>query len=521
MEAYQRGLAGELDEVERLLGELGPDPVETAFRVALGALHYLSLPDHGSPPRREEVAALQGGPPEARRAGALACAQMELASLLAFDATSLDVWTELHARLTGAGDLALTEARAWARWLAGDALAAAAAAETLGRAAAAGASPPQVIRAQVLAALSALDRGAVDDAVAAARRASRMARTESLLAEEYLANIVLARVRRQSGRGHLALRILTQLGRVVPRTWRALLDWELVMAGRHPDAPVGPAADAITLRAAARKGDRQGLEAAARLLAARFERCAPFRAEVGVWIDALDPDREAPLADQASSRPAGWIGGDGGGTPLGIADPDEAGGAAAHVLARPGVAARRILRSGNALVVGCLQPVAERDRRVSAALAELALAGDAGLGGDELFARVYGFSYTTAKHEDALRTLLHRARTALGESGSIVRDGDRLRLVPAGPFVVADPRCVRPAEHRVLTLLASAGGALGARDIAAELRVPLRTVQLALKHLVDDGELRTERDGRNVAYVVEDTTFAEPSLTRLRPRGAH
>jgi hypothetical protein len=353
-----------------------------------------------------------------------------------------------------------------------------------------------------------------------------MARTESLLAEEFLANIVLARVRRQSGRGHLALRILTQLGRVVPRTWRALLDWELVMAGRHPDAPIGPAADAVTLRTAARAGDRNGLEAATRLLGTRFESCAPFRTEVDAWIEALDPDRSkrgrsSSVSSLSSSGPARWIAGEGGGTPLGIADPEEAGGAAAYVLVRPGVPARRVLRGGVALAAGAEEPVAERDRRVCSTLAELALAGAPGLGGDELFARIYGFAYTTAKHEDALRTLVHRARAALGETGAIVREGDRLRLVPSRPMVVADPRCVRPAEHRVLTLLASAGGALGARDIAAELRVPLRTVQLALKQLVDDGELRTEREGRNVAYVVEDTTFAEPSLTRLRPRGAH
>ena len=41
--------------------------------------------------------------------------------------------------------------------------------------------------------------------------------------------------------------------------------------------------------------------------------------------------------------------------------------------------------------------------------------------------------------------------------------------------------------------------------------MPLRTVQATLRQLANEGVCRVERSGRNVEYVVEDTTFREPT----------
>jgi predicted transcriptional regulator len=82
-----------------------------------------------------------------------------------------------------------------------------------------------------------------------------------------------------------------------------------------------------------------------------------------------------------------------------------------------------------------------------------------------------------------------------------------------------DPRCARPLESRVLALVAATPG-LTARDVATTIGLPLRTVQLALRTLVDDGACAVDRDGARVAYVVDDTTFGRPTTARLRAPGA-
>jgi hypothetical protein len=152
--------------------------------------------------------------------------------------------------------------------------------------------------------------------------------------------------------------------------------------------------------------------------------------------------------------------------------------------------------------------------RVSHAAAVLALA-PGGTTQQALFETVYGFPFTLAKQEGALRVLLHRARAALEGGATIERDGDRLTLVPERTLLLPDPRCARPLAERVLALVAASPHGTPARDVASALRVPLRTVQLALHGLVEEGACEAVRDDRSVAYVVEDTTFAAPSFTRL------
>jgi predicted DNA-binding transcriptional regulator YafY len=54
-------------------------------------------------------------------------------------------------------------------------------------------------------------------------------------------------------------------------------------------------------------------------------------------------------------------------------------------------------------------------------------------------------------------------------------------------------------------------GSASAKDAAGELGISLRSAQAALAELAQSGACDAQKDGRNVAYVVEDTVFSEPS----------
>jgi hypothetical protein len=132
------------------------------------------------------------------------------------------------------------------------------------------------------------------------------------------------------------------------------------------------------------------------------------------------------------------------------------------------------------------------------------------------FEDVYGFHFEKGQHQEVLRGLVHRMRAALGDAVELVRGDGRLTAIVKKPVVVEDPRCQEPLADRVLDHLAAANGRATAKELTTALRVPLRTVQRALGQLVDDGVCHAEPDGHRTEYVVEDTTFNEPSLHRLR-----
>jgi predicted transcriptional regulator len=77
-------------------------------------------------------------------------------------------------------------------------------------------------------------------------------------------------------------------------------------------------------------------------------------------------------------------------------------------------------------------------------------------------------------------------------------------------MLIPDPRVSQRTSDRVLRLLAERGAA-SARDAAGALHVSLRTAQAALTELAGSGACDARKAGRNVAYVVEDTVFSEPS----------
>lgn len=463
-------------------------------------------------------------------------------------------------------DVALWSAQLWQKLLAGQTAGQEIEAKALFDEASRQRAAPQVIESTVLRALLALSTGSTDDAVDMARRASRMAQSESLPQLEYLANVTLARVRRYSGRPHLALHILAALSRVAPPAWKGWIGWEMLLGGGEgtrkdatgpglSDAPAMIAERNLgALLAAARGGDREVFVKAAAALETSAAVWPDLLREVESLLAALDPVRESiPEGAMSWSRgetatiPSGLHGV---GIPQGSGPETE--GATAFVVAWPGGlpgtssgageagrsrrwVARRFLRPGLAFVPTAR--VLARDSakavaggvRTETGIAALALAGQAGTTREVFFRSVYGFPFVAHRHQAVLDVLCHRMRNLLGDAGEVRRDsgeaaaaaaapdaageppapqGPSLALALKMPIVVPDMRCALPTADRVLRALATLG-TTSASTAADSLRMPLRTVQAVLQQLVAEGACSIERDGRRVAYKIEDTTFTE------------
>jgi hypothetical protein len=180
----------------------------------------------------------------------------------------------------------------------------------------------------------------------------------------------------------------------------------------------------------------------------------------------------------------------------------------AGVAAVPGRAGRRVLGSGSALVGPMLKTT--RPGRLETAVSVLALASSAGVTRETFWEATYGFAFDAPIHGAALDALVHRLREVIGDAAAVDRREGLFVLDVKLPFVVPDPRCTRSLDDELLRVLARAGKG-SAKDAAASLGVPLRTVQLRLKRLAEDGACTVEKHGRNVEYRVEDTTFHEPT----------
>ena len=157
-----------------------------------------------------------------------------------------------------------------------------------------------------------------------------------------------------------------------------------------------------------------------------------------------------------------------------------------------------------------------KDSRVDTLLAALALVGEGGVDEASLFARVYGFRYVVARHEGPFRVLVHRARQAIGDAAKLEWTEGQLRLRPSRVIAIADPRCANSIDDRVLRFCAGLPQAATAKEVAEATGVSLRAAQAALRRLTEEGLCLKERNWRSVAYRVEDTTFSEPTFTRLR-----
>ena len=264
--AFGAGEHGDFRGFDAIWEELraASDTALRGWRLALQAIRWSFDPGFCPPPVAGEARQLARESPESAATVARVCSVMERACIPALDGTQLAIWTEVHAGLPPAGpppggpavaaapgtlngvgarppvelgegiDVSLRSARLWLRLLAGEAAGADSEAKQIFEEAARLRAPAQVIETTVLRSLSALSAGETEAAVDLARRASRMAQAESLPQLEYLANLTLARVRRYSGRPHLALHILVALSRVAPPVWSGWIAWEVILAGGRP-----------------------------------------------------------------------------------------------------------------------------------------------------------------------------------------------------------------------------------------------------------------------------------------------
>ncbi len=384
------------------------------------------------------------------------------------------------------------------------------------------------VESMVQDALFALADGDVEGGLRAARRASHRARAEGLVLHEHLSGLVLARARRHAGQPHLASRILGALDAVVRAPWRDWLALESLLAGAASELLSGTSDASLVvtgllraLAARAAAGDRTGFDDVASAID-HAPALTAIRRELHLVRQALDVSAPlgAPLEEFARGRtdhPPGPLSG------LLAPDVDPEGNDRGAVLwTHDGAdAPRRFLRVGAPLLGAELpsESVALRQARVYELLAHVAFAGESGIARDALFAAVYGFEYRATRHSGTLRTLLHRARAALPEDARLVDDDGVLRLDRAQRIVLPDPRCVLDIEGLVLRFLGRRAGRASARDIATALGVSARTVQNVLRDLVGEGACEVEGRGPSVFYRLEDTSFREPTLERLAPRG--
>ena len=351
--------------------------------------------------------------------------------------------------------------------------------------------PALVVECAALMALQTARAGDAREALRHARRAARMSRTEGLPQSEYLAGVVLARLRRASGHPHLSLRISRSLQQYASPHWHPWLALETVLAGGAASETPATAANALLVaRDAASASDKQGLE---RALAAAREATAGFallQEDIRAVAALLHPERSAPTSF-AEELPFAAFAGD------------------AYVLCIPNEPGRRIRAATLPLHP---YPVVEegelKHRRLATLVAVLGLAGGT-VEESECFEQVYGFAYVPDIHRGSFDVLLHRARSMLKDLAEIHRQGDSVHLLVSQPFVVADPRARETTEARLLRALVS--GESTARSVAEATGLSVRQAQILLKSLAEGGECDVERRGRALHYKVEDTTFSEPT----------
>lgn len=515
--------AGILHNVDDVLSKLREDggTEARAWEAALVCARRLVDPDAGPAPSLDGLE----GPP-----ALMAIAHKEREALIGWDRDALEALGEARAAIGGT-DRGARRAAAWVQIMKGETSGIAEEGKALHAAGSAAQDASMVIDAQLVRAMAALTEDDLEEATSLARRASRMARTEGLRAERFLASILLARVRRRAGRPHLATRILSALTPIAPPPWQGWLVWERVLAGSRTflesDAdPLQTASEGAASRAAgglihwlrlARAGDAEGFDRAREAVAADTSAYRDIDRERLALAAALDP-RMDPEDLPERLRP--WAVGEEEDTPAGlhgiVGPPDgPADSTIASVVARPERPPRRLLRVAVPLLQNEGEPMRlERTRlrrgRVDTAVAALALAGPKGLPDAGLFEKAYEFEFVSSLHAGILDVLVHRMRARLEGAATVHRNSGRLTLEPHGILVLPDPRCVEHVEDRLLRVIARHGG-VTTRQAAQELDVSVRTAQLALRRLLESGDCVLNRDGRRVEYLVEDTTFTEPT----------
>ncbi|MFO0681250.1 MAG: hypothetical protein U0234_04325 [Sandaracinus sp.] len=513
-------------------GETAPDasprrggdapPTERAWRCACDALVGLGARAlEAAPPERSHETALPL---------ALACAHLAAHAATTFDeGLAQGVGALLGSLPTASDDAAACDAaRGWIAWMRGEPFAD----DTLARAervARAAGRPTLLVQLGALRAALLDAAGDGDAMLPTARRVSRMARAEGVARAECLAHLVLARARRRAGHPHLAIRILAALATVTPPELEGWLHLERQLAG-DVGAEASASADPASLAAArltdalssARAGRREELARSLDRMHEAARGVLPIASELSELAAALDSTRTPPPAL------AGWARGDDALAPpavrglavRAIDESDDVGEAA--VLVRPGERGRRLLGLAAAIAlaegdVRLHRRSRMRQGRIETLLAVLACAGPEGLDEALVFERTYELAYHPPIHRGVLDVLITRTRAALDGHGDVVRRTSRLALTLEGPALFPDPRCSARTHDRLLRALARAGRA-SADDVARELGVSVRSAQDALKTLAAEGACIADREGRQLVYAVEDTTFSEATAQLARRR---
>ncbi|MEM9192669.1 MAG: helix-turn-helix domain-containing protein [Myxococcota bacterium] len=536
-ELYRRSRAGDFRGFREVMGglEASGSEIGTAWRLALAATRWLAEPSVIVAPSAAELKPFLNADPKARDVAALACIPLARATVLELDPAALAGWLSFLRKLQAERVEVVLWTQGYELWLRlfqdDDLESFPDAASAIGMEASQSRLPELVVEATTLRALAAMQVGDFGQAIKLARRASRMARTEAIPQPEYLANLVLARMRRLTGNPHLATRILTAILRVAPPVWGAWLRWELVLAGAFEEAFPGGAPDlgsggssaayraAVSLahlQKAAEVGDRERFDAMATTLEEVTGRWPLLGGEVCDVLACVDPGR-ALLPGSVSE---GFVRGTVDEPPpalhglaarTGGAPPEET--ASAYALGDLEGTRRRLLRLGRPLVdikgLHVLRQSRRKQGRVETLVATLLLAPD-GLNEAECFETVYGFPFQMEMHKGVFDVLLHRAREYIQGAGEIERSQGKVQLTLACPVMVADPRCAEPVQDRLLRFIAANRGA-SAKDIAKAMGVSVRTAQSTLQELAAEGACAVQKEGRFVRYVVEDTTFSEPT----------
>ncbi|MFT5359181.1 MAG: DNA-binding transcriptional ArsR family regulator [Polyangiales bacterium] len=377
------------------------------------------------------------------------------------------------------------------------------------------------VEAQVLRGLHELAEGLVTNAVQSLRRASRMARVEGVPDLEVLAGIALARARRFQGRPQLALRILRAVAPHAPAPWNRWLSWEATLAGaRFASGRTDESVLGALLRAcdASEEGHPEGSRASLDALLTGAEHFVSLRHEARSAAALLSVGEYS----EAPEEVAAWISGEVSDVPPALrgfvfASHIEEGGESCALLLAPlqGRARRVLARSLRLAMAQGVDPspaAAPTHPRTDSGLATLAFeAGALPLG--SYFESVYVYAFDPSVHRSMVNMHVRRMRERIGESADIEREGDTIALRLVRSLMLRDARCEETIEDRVLGVLARSDSK-SATELARELKIPLRSVQRILRELQVDAGVEQRKEGRNVRYAVEDTTFSEPTRTR-------
>jgi hypothetical protein len=527
--AQRAAVAGDLTGLAQVLRELEVEksaPAARAWSAALRSELGLTEPRYGFRGTASWFADFEAETVPVREGALIALGNAARRAVLDFDAEALQALAPCAEKLaTGAGPEAQLSAQLVGSWSAlarGDAAAAHENAGSLLRGAAKSAAPALVVETHAVRALSSIALGDHTEALSLARHASLVGRTEGLPQLEFFVHLALARARRYARQPHLALRILEALSQLATPPWRSWLSWEQQMAGGAP-ANLSAAPESGARRAAeglaraldaARAGDANAFLAARKGVTAAVAGFAPLSREAEeVWA-AIDPRLPPPSSELQAFRegtsvlaPAAIHG-------LRLRGSEDVESAAAYVLLEPQQQGVRLLHFGVPLFEAAdrvrLKQSQRKEGRVETLLAILALEHEPGLPEADVFREAYGFEFVADIHRGVFDVLLHRVRAAVEGVARLERKDGRLSLHPEAKLLLPDPRVSQRTTDRLLRLLSERGRA-SAKDVAGALGVSLRTAQLALAELSESGACETTKEGRSVAYVVEDTVFSEPS----------